>query len=214
MDPRIKKEISEAVFGKQDYAPLISFYDHAAYNEVLSKQSGRPRYTEKTYTLMKPTHPDLKVRDKVSHPTRPDEIENHPREWEIYQKTKRDQHEFKPPLQAIPGMRISYFRELQALEIFDAESLANYEGDLGEIEHLKELSKRIMEVAHEARNLRERREAVRDNPDRPAYHSTPVPGRSVITEIARAPQVGEKESHQESGKKEGIETFQYNFQVG
>lgn len=227
IDPRVYKEISEAVFGKNDYEPLVTFYDHAAYNEVLSKQSGRPRYTEQTYTLLKPTHPDLKVRDTVSHPTTQDEIDRYPEQWARYQAEKQDQRDFHPPLQAIPGMRISYFRELQALEIFDAKALAEYEGDLGEIDHLRELAKRIMEVAREARELREarenpvreEREPVRTSNDRREYEEIEAVGTGTIQPIGTRPQFTQAETQQEKGEQEkgeqekGYETFNYSFKV-
>jgi len=199
MDNRIYKEISDQVFGKQDYEPVVTFFDHPAYDEELSEKSGRPRFTEQTYTLLKPTHPDLKVRDEVSHPVRDHEIERYPEQWAAYQKTKKEQAEFKPCLQAIPGMKVSYFRELQALEIFDAEALANYDGDLGEINHLKDVSVRIMEISNEAQLLHQRREKVREDRDRRVQHRP---------QVLRA-------SEKESGEKESQEekTFSYDFQV-
>lgn len=176
LDPRVRKQINDEVFGRSDYEPKVTFYDHAAFSDTLTAESGRPRFVEQTYIMLKPTHPDLKVRDVVSHAAKPEEIAYYTKEWAEYLQRKKEQQEFKPPLQAIPGMRISYFRELQELGIFDAEALSEYEGDLGEISHLRDLSRKIMEISREARDLYAKRQEVRDVQDRPEHRVPPVPG--------------------------------------
>lgn len=209
------QEISEAIFGKQDYPPRVKFYDHAVYDEELSKQSGRPRYVEKLYVMFKPTHPDLTVRDVVSFAAKEEHKIEYALQWAEYQKAQLEISEFKPPLQAVPGMRISAYNELQALKIYNCGALAEYEGDLGDIDYLRQVAKRIMEVSDEARDLREKREALRKTRDRQQYRSTQVPGGSVLTQIGGQTLKAEAQGNQEKSNEEkgGEESFTYNFQV-
>jgi len=218
MDPRVHKEISDAVFGRTDYEPIVTFYDHASYNEVLSKASGRPRFIEKTYTLLKPTHPDLKVRDEVSHPVKEEEKLMYPRQWAAYQKTKQDQLEFKVPLQAVPGMGRAAFEELQALQIFDAESLVNYTGDLGEIDHLRELAIQIMEVSDAARDLHRKRQTVREDSHRQQYNGGSSTGQGFAGGFGSGSEALNQASQcsagaGDTGEESRGETFRYTVQV-
>jgi hypothetical protein len=201
LDARTHQEIYNSVFGRTDYEPIVTFFDHATYNEELTKQSGRPRYTETTYTRIKPTHPDLKVRDEVCHPTKEDEKQRYPKQWEAYKKLKDAELEFKPPLQAIPGMKISYFRELQDLNVFNADDLVNYDGDLDELEFLRSIAEKIMEVSREAREVQKRRESVGEDRDRQQQYHSPQPG--VITQTGK--------TLKEEVEEKGNETFSYSF---
>ena len=204
LDARTHQEIYNSVFGRTDYEPIVTFFDHATYNEELSKQSGRPRYTEATYTRIKPTHPDLKVRDEVCHPTTEEEKLRYPKQWEAYLNSRSAELHFKPPLQAIPGMKISYFNELRDLGIFNADELLHYDGDLDELEFLRKIAKKIMEVAGEAREIFERRKDVPKDTGGQQYRAdpggvvTPIGGQSLKQEVTKE-------------KSDPKETFSYSF---
>lgn len=217
-----ERDIRLALFGKQDYPPRVQFYDHSPHDPELSEKSGRPRFREVLYIKLKPTHPDLTVRDVVSYPAKEADKLEYPVQWAEYQKKQTEITEFKPPLQAIPGMRISAFNELQALEIYDCGALAEYKGELDEIDYLRDIAKRIMEVSDEARNLRDERQAVQEATDRQQHDSAHLfrsgPGRLsevIDRQISPGEQGGEKsQSKAGSGQKErGQEIFQYNFEV-
>jgi hypothetical protein len=195
----VREDIKTAVFGKTDYPPRVKFYDHATRNPEKSLRDGRPRYDEKIYVMFKPTHPDLSVRDVVSRAMKESDKTEFALQWSEYEDRQVEISEFRPPLQAVPGMRISYFQELQGLEIFDCGALAEYEGDLGKISYLRDVAKRIMEVSSEARDLRERRAAVREIDARRTYSSNQMPGQST-----------QKETRQEKGEEE---TFRYSITV-
>ena len=217
--------IHAAVFGRTDYEPIITFYDHAAFNEELTKQSGRPRYVETPYMKMKPTHPDLKVRDVVSRKVKPEDKLRYPRQWAEYEKVKAEQREFRIPLQALPGMKLSYWKELTDLEIFDAEALASTDLDLGELNWFKQLANRLMEVSSEARALYEGRgnvgeadhrqqnggtsqspanQAARNEADQGVYK--PWPGTNRTGPYADG-------TYPPKEKAGPTETFKYSFQV-
>lgn len=220
MDNRTYKAIHQEVFGRTDYEPIVVFYDHAVRSEELTAKSGRPRYVEVPYCKIKPTHPDLKVRDEKSKPASEELKKQFPRQWEAYQKTKSNELEFKPVLQAIPGMSYAIFRELQELDIHNAEDLANYAGDLGEIDYLRQLAKRIMEVSLEARNLRAKRDSVGETdtgqPDNcaPARQGTetarPAPVENNAVSYAGRIYTLNPAKPKEKGPEE---TFSYSFQV-
>lgn len=212
LDPRTEQEIRNAIFGRTDYPPIITFFDHATYNEELTRQSGRPRYTEKTYTRIKPTHPDLKVRDEACHPTTEEEKLAYPEQWAKYQEVRGDGAEFKPPLQAVPGMRVSYFNELRDLGIFNADDLAKHDGDLDELNWMKGVAQQIMEISHAARDLREGRKEVSRPDAGQAYESREVPGGSVITPIS-GKTLKEEVTNEKANQEEGY-TFTFTQSWG
>lgn len=200
---RAEEEIRQALFGKQDYRPLVKFYDHAVPDAAATEASGRPRFRQQLNVLIKPTHPDLTVRDTVSRKAEEKHMAEFREEYEAYLKNKeRTETEFRTPLQGVPGMTVVAFRELTELGIEDTLDLAEYEGDLGEIDYLREAAKKIMEVARavrasfeESERIRKERETIR-----------PVPSRSQYSGGAGITQTEEKESDPEN-------VFSYSFKV-
>ena len=139
------REISTALFGRDDHRPIVNFYDHAVPDEAATKKSGRPRYKAVVYVRMKPTAPDLTVRDVRSRLAKDEDKAIFKPEWERYLAEKAGDQ--SPKLDGIPGMTIVAKYEFEALNLKTVAALAAYEGDIAPYEHLRETAKKIMEVS-------------------------------------------------------------------
>jgi hypothetical protein len=202
---RAEKEISEALFGKTDYPPLVHFYDHAVPDEEKTALSGRPRFKSVPYLTIKPTHPDLAVRDFRSRAMIEIDQRQYAQEWQKYLDTKARIKARLPSIEVMPGMTVEAYAELKALGIHTCQALAEYKGDLSPYNNLKQLASRIMELADEIGNLPEERDAVPVGADRRQQH------RIETDWTGSRGGYSTQETPQKAGYQEG--NFSYSFTV-
>jgi len=139
--------IRQALFGREDYRPLVSFYDHAVPDAEATEKSGRPRFRPVVYVRIKPTSPDLSVRDvRARLATEKDRLEYAP-EWARYLAQKDTSPNRRPPLSAIPGMTVDANAEFNALNLRNCADLAAYAGDVSPWEQLRETAQAIMRIS-------------------------------------------------------------------
>lgn len=196
-----EREIRKAMFG-DNYPPIINFYDHATPDEEKTKASGRPRYKAVPYISIKPTAPDLVVKDLFSRAVTPEDKLQFPEQWAKYEARKQRIKERNPAIEVMPGMTVEAHAEFRELGLFDCKQLAEYDGDLAPYNYLKTIAKRVMEISHE--HLPEEREPVRAEASRPEHDSAGpdwASGRTETRAENSRPQASQKESHQEKGFK-------------
>jgi hypothetical protein len=190
-----EETIAQAM-GEDKSQPHVMFFDHAVFSKDLTEKSGRPRYIEKAYIRKIPSAPDLIVRDVFDAPANDEHKRQFPEQWAAYLARKSELDMYTPPIEALPTMTVARKAELHALKIRNCRDLIDYQGDLDELEPLRDVAKKIMGIANGLRNRREvseEREVVQNGADRQPHYS-PRPVQS-------APQGGKEES------------FTYSFRV-
>jgi len=207
-----EREISQAIFGRDDYAPKVHFYDHPVPDAEATERSGRPRYKPAIYVVIKPTHPDLAVKDYRSRAITEADKHEYPQQWQKYLDTKDRLARRIPSIEAIPGMSVSAHAELKALELFNCEQLAAHEGDIAPYNYLKSFAKRIMELSDEFKDIPEEREPVRVGADRRQQRQiAPDWAGSRGSTQAYQEKGNQKEGSQEENYQKG--SFSYSFTV-
>lgn len=211
---QIEQEIRNAVFGRDDYPPKVHFYDHPVPDEEATERSDRPRYKEVVYVVIKPTHPDLAVKDFRSRAMVETDQRMYPQQWQKYLESKERIDARNPSIEAIPGMTVAAHAELKALGLFDCDQLAAHEGDLAPYNHLKLFAKKVMELSNEFKDLPEEREPVRVEEDRRQQQQGISDWPS--TYYSNPQTINQKESVQKGSQEKGHQENQevtFNFEV-
>lgn len=150
------------------HRPRVRFFDKAVPDADLTKESGRPRYRVKTYIEKVPVASNHA--GDVFHGVMTEEHqEEWPEEWARYLELKDRVANRRPSLMAIPGMDVASYEELKALELWNCELLANYEGELVGLEHLRHIAQQIMEISNVYTG--EERENLQGNSVRPVHRN-------------------------------------------
>ena len=216
-----ERKIAEAM-GHDRSKPMVQFFDHAAFNATLTKESGRPRYTSHIYLRKIPSAPDLVVRDVFDRAMVEEDKTDWPEEWALYEKRKGGMNNMKPPITAIPGIDVASKAELAALELFTCDDFVNYAKPLEGLEELRETARAIMEVS-DAIAIRKRRESVRVEEGRQVHGNGGVyrpEGRLVAADFGGSRKPAscqaanqEKSGQKESDQEESNQTFHYEIVI-
>ncbi len=154
----------EASQGVDRLGPIVTFYDHALPDDEATKQSGRPRFKHAVFIRMV-TQNDP-TGSTFCREAKDEDKQQFPKEWAQYEELKAQVDTRAPSIKAIPGMDAVALEELKALDIVNCKQLAEYEGDLSPINHLRQIAQQIMEIDNEAhRGIRGQRESVPENLD-------------------------------------------------
>ena len=203
-----ERKIAEAM-GHDRSKPMVQFFDHAAFNATLTKESGRPRYTSHIYLRKIPSAPDLVVRDVFDRAMVEEDKTDWPEEWALYEKRTGGMNNMKPPITAIPGIDVASKAELAALELFTCDDFVNYAKPLEGLEELRETARAIMEVSDA---IRKKRESVRTEEGRQIHRDSGISvprGGLLSADFARP----KKEVFQKAGKEESNQTFHYEITI-
>ena len=144
MNP-IEEQIAKEL-GHDRSKPHVQFYDHAVINKRLTEESGRNRYDAKVYIRKTPTAPDLVVRNTFSRKMEEQDKKDFPVEWARYVERKSNQDNYNPFVRGIPGMTVAAAAELKDLGIVTCRDFAHYEGDLGDLEALREIAIEVLDI--------------------------------------------------------------------
>lgn len=189
-EQKIAKEM-----GHERHKPIATFFDHAVIDHEKSKKYGRTKYKKRVYLRKIPTAPDLVVRDVFDRPMMEEDKEAFPEAWKRYCERRSQIDNYDPPVTAIPGMSVAIHRELQDLDIHTCEQLVGHEGNLDEVEPIRETARKIMEISYA---LREERTAVR---------AEEGPERSTTGGNERVPEEGHGGGHRGPGEEQLFELF-------
>lgn len=154
MSTQRDREIADAM-GYKKNKPFVTFFDHALEDRELSEKSGRPRFKACVFIRKIPSAPDLLVRDVFDRQMVEEDKKDWPEEWAAYCARRDEIRRGVPPVTAIPGMDVASIAELKALGVFNCEQFVNYPEPLDNMEGLRKLAKRILEVASEDRKERD-----------------------------------------------------------
>lgn len=118
----IPEQIRREVEGPR-YPMLVKFYEHPTLDGVASTEKGRPIYKTKLFVWMKPTSPQLTVKDPKSKPATQAHIREYPEEYARYEAQKGNKR--GRPLSLLPSMNAGLEKELADLGVFTLEQLAD-----------------------------------------------------------------------------------------
>jgi len=208
--PRELEQQLKTAYGVTEKPPLVNFVDWALKDEVLTKETGRPRYRDLIFIEMRPRDGS---RDIFREIVTDEHKLQYPKEWAEYEKRKGALDVHSPKIGLIPGMTRAKFEELTDLGIVTCADLVEYPKSLDELDGLRAMAKKIMEACNEKdRSIREERTQVGAPLVGQLYSaaSRRWPSGSsgaftgTVPGTTQAPQDQEKESFQE-------ETFRYSF---
>lgn len=167
----IEKKIAEEL-GYGNHKPYVQFYDHAVLNQARSEEAGRPKYDAKVYIQKTPSAPDLAVRNNFSRKMIEADKHEFPEEWAHYCAKKKEQDNFNPLVTGIPGMTVTAAAELKDLRIVTCRDLANYDGDLDDLEPLRDIARQVLDIG----------DRIRAKPAVQAPRAVPAP---IVTPVSR-----------------------------
>ena len=144
MNP-IEEQIAKEL-GHDRSKPHVQFYDHAVKNAKRSEEAGRAKYDAQVYILKTPTAPDLVVRNTFSRKMEEKDKAEFPEAWARYQARKQQIDNYNPHVKGIPGMTVTANAELRDLGIVTCRDLVGYEGDLDDLEPLREIALEVLDI--------------------------------------------------------------------
>lgn len=214
-ETRVEKEIRAELGLKNDDQPWVQFFDTAIEDKAMSAASNRTRYKTVVFIEKIPTADGLVVRDKFHRKMHKDDQVQYPEEWALYERRKSAMDDGGPNIRAIPGMDAAILAELIDLRITSCRDLLQYDGDLEELEPLRDIASNMMELATNAlpqnQEIRERREALRREVLRPknieSVRSGPAKRGLKLVDQGPAPVAVP------AGNGESVETFSYSFEA-
>ena len=177
------------------------FFDHAISDPEKSKKSGRKRFKPAVYLELRnlaESVPDVFHRKMIEQ-----DKADYPEQWDQYQKNQQAISNRAPSVNAIPGMTVVAYEEFKALELWNCEKIAEYSGDLENLEPFRALAKQIMEISDG--EVSKKRAMVRTAPSGQIHDNSGADRPAAIIPIKT-----EKESNEKKGKEE---SFRYSFQV-
>lgn len=208
---KVEQAIKESLGIDDGEQPIVRFFDYALKDDELSEASGRPRY--RAHTFIEKISRDPAVRDVFHRRIEEQDKQEWPRQWEAYQQAKTVIANRSPALKFMPGMDVAVFEELRELGLTDCEKLANYEGNINGLERFREMAKKIMEISNESRDLREERQTVHAEVQRPVHSQGSVPGGYTSPGYIAPGTATSTQAAQEESKEKGYQTFSYSFQA-
>jgi len=162
-----EKKIAESMGYAEGGKPWVSFFDHAI-PDPQAPDSGRPRFKEAVYIQKIPSAPDLVKRDVFTRKATEEDKHEFPEAWKRYLQRKAQLDPTDAPIVGIPGMTVAAKAELEALDIRTCKQFVAHE-PLEGLEELREMAKRIIEVANDDHQAK--RETVRVAEDRQVHDS-------------------------------------------
>jgi hypothetical protein len=213
-ETQTEKVIRREMGLEKDSKPWAQFFDSAMIDHELSEAGTRKRYKNVVFIEKIPTADGLVVRDKFHRKMREADKAEFPEAWAAYEERKEAQSGRGPNIRTIPCIDAAIVAELVELRIATCRDLIEYEGDLEELEPLRDVAQKVMEVADgsvlQGEEIRKRREALRRAVERPknSAHSGAAP-RAGLKLVDRGPEP----ITVPAGKGDAVETFSYSFEA-
>ena len=177
------------------------FFDNAIEDIEASKKSGRKRFRPVVYIELR--NMAESVPDVFHRKLQENDKQDYPQQWAHYLEAHKDISNRAPSLKAIPGMTIAAYEEFKALELWDCEKVADYPGDLENLEQYRSVATQIMRISHD--EISKKRKMVRNEAGGQVHDHSGAGRAAEIIPI-------QKESEQKEGQQEE-ESFRYEFKV-